>query len=152
MGRGRVALGLVAVVAAGALLLSGGSGSDSETPAGLPGLPPPFLGVAVLGDGGVTAAVDSYGDVVDLRRGPAGAALIETSAARQAAGTVPEDTGIQPWAVVAGEKLPFWRADEVRQRYLPGTNVLETRARFGSEVVAVREAVRGGKLAIIPTF
>lgn len=145
-------LGLVAVVAAAALLLSGGSGSDPETPTGLPGLPPPFLGVAVLGDGGVTAAVDSYGTVVDLRRRPAGRALIETSAARQAAGTVPEETGIQAWAVVAGEKLPFWRADEVRQRYLPRTNVLETRARFGSEEVAVREAVHGGKLVVVPTI
>ena len=68
----RAAVALVAVVAAGALLLSGGSGADPKTPDGLPGLPPPFLGVAVLGDGGMTAAVDAYGDVVDLRAGAGG--------------------------------------------------------------------------------
>ena len=54
------------------LLLSGGSGADPETPPGLPGLPPPFLGTAVVGDGGMTAAIDAYGDVVDLRAGPGG--------------------------------------------------------------------------------
>ncbi len=31
----------------------------------------------------------------------------------------------------------MWRADEVRQRYLPGTNVLRTVARFGSERVRI---------------
>lgn len=151
MSRGRVALGLVAVVAAGALLLSGRSGSDPETPAGLPGMPPPFLGVALLGDGGLTAAVDAYGDVVDLRApGPAGRALIENSAERQAAGTVPADTGIQPWVRIGGEELPMWRADEVRQRYLAGTNVLLTEARFGSEWVGIEQAAHGGRLAIVP--
>jgi len=149
MSGGRVALGVVAVIAAGALLLSGGSGSDPKTPAGLPGLPPPFLGVAVLGDGGLTAAVDAYGNVVDLRApGPAGRALIENSSARQAAGTVPEDTGIQTWVRVGGEMLPMWRADSVRQRYMPGTNVLLTTARFGSEEVRIEAAAKRETLAM----
>src|SRR5690242_16693620 len=101
MSRARAFAALVGVVVAALLLLSGRSGSDPETPAGLPGMPPPFLGVAVLGDGGLTAAVDAYGDVVDLRApGPAGRALIENPAGRQAAGTVEEDVGIQPWVRV----------------------------------------------------
>jgi hypothetical protein len=152
MSRGRAALGLVAIFAAAALLLSGSSGSDPETPAGLPGLPPPFLGVAVLGDGRMTAAVDAYGSVVDLRApGPAGRALIENPSERQAAGTVPSDTGIQVWARVSGEMVPMWRADEVRQRYPPGTNVLRTVARFGSERVQIDEAIWGDQLAVIAT-
>src|SRR5215218_4815475 len=135
---------MVALVAAAAMLLSGGSGSDPQTPAGLPGLPPPFLGVAVLGDGGLTAAVDAYGNVVDLRApGPAGRALIENSAERQSAGTVPADTGIQVWARVDGEMQPMWDADEVRQRYQPGTNVLRTVALFVSERVQIDEAIWG---------
>jgi hypothetical protein len=149
MGRARAVLGLVAVVAAGALLLSGGSGADPETPGGLPGMPPPFLGVAVLGDGGLTAAVDAYGNVVDLRPGPAGRALIENPAERQAAGTVAEDTGIQVWVRQGGEELPMWRADDVRQRYLPGTSVLRTEARFGADWVRYDEAAHRGKLAIV---
>src|SRR4051794_9744743 len=40
MGRARVAVGLVAVVGGGALLVSGGSEADPRTPRGLPGLPP----------------------------------------------------------------------------------------------------------------
>jgi glucoamylase len=150
MGWARTVLALVAVVAAGTLLLSGGSGADPETPDGLPGMPPPFLGVAVLGDGGLTAAVDAYGDVVDLRApGPAGRALIDNPAGRQSAGTVTADTGIQVWVRVGGEQLPMWRADEVRQRYLPGTNVLRTVARFGGTRVAIDQAARGRTLAMV---
>ena len=146
----RVGLGAVALVAAGALLLSGGSESDPATPTGLPGLPPPFLGVAVLGDGGLTAAVDAYGNVVDLRSpGPAGRALIANPAARQAAGTVPAETGIQVWARVGGSARPMWRADSIRQRYLPGTNVLRTVARFGGARVVVEQAAYGGRLAVV---
>jgi len=141
-------LALIAVVAAGALLLSGGSGADPKTPDGLPGMPPPFLGVAVLGDGGLTASIDAYGDVVDLRAGPAGRALIENRSGRQAAGTVPADTGIQVWVRVGGEELPMWRADEVRQRYLPGTNVLRTAARFGRDEVRIEQAAQGEALAM----
>jgi len=148
MGWARTVLALVAVVAAGALL-SGGSGADPETPDGLPGMPLPFLGVAVLGDGGLTAAVDAYGDVVDLRApGPAGRALIDNPAGRQAAGTVAADTGIQVWVRVGGEELPMWRADEVRQRYLPGTNVLRTVGRFGRDEVRIEQAAQGEMLAM----
>src|SRR5882757_1375219 len=73
----RVALLCAAVVAVGVVLVSGGEDGGPQTPAALPGLPPPFLGTAVAGDGGLTAAVDAYGDVVDLRPGPAGEALID---------------------------------------------------------------------------
>jgi hypothetical protein len=143
-------LGSVAVIAAGALLLSGGSGADPETPAGLPGMPPPFLGVAVLGDGGLTAAVDAYGNVVDLRApGPAGRALIENPADRQAAGTVDPDTGIQVRVRRGGGPAPLWRADRIEQAYLPGTNVLRTVAEFGDARVEIREAVRGKMLAMV---
>ncbi len=141
---------LAAVVAAGVLLLSGGSGADPETPAGLPGMPPPFFGVAVLGDGGLTAAVDAYGDVVDLRAEPAGRALIENSSERQAAGAVPADTGIQVWVRIRGGPAePMWRADFIRQRYLPGMNVLRTVARFGSERVVIQQAGRSEALAMV---
>jgi hypothetical protein len=140
----------VAAVAAALLLVSGEERADPQTPSGLPGLPPPFLGVAVLGEGELTAAVDAYGNVVDLRApGPAGRALIENPADRQAAGTVAADTGIQPWVRVGnGPELPMWRADRIRQRYLPGTNVLQTVAWFGGARVVVTQAVHGGELAI----
>jgi len=150
MGWARAAVGLVAVVAAGALLVSGGHEADPETPAGRPGMPPPFLGVAVLGDGRLTAAVDAYGDVVDLRREPAGRTLIDNPADRQAAGTVEPDTGIQVWVRVGdGRAKPIWEADSIRQRYLPGTDVLRTVARFGAAQVVVEQAAHGEKLAMV---
>jgi glucoamylase len=150
MGWARTALALGAVVAAAALLLSGGSGADPETPVGLPGMPPPFLGVAVLGDGGLTAAVDAYGNVVDLRApGPGGWALIDNPAGRQAAGTVAGDTGIQVRVRVGREVLPMWRADSIRQRFVSGTNVLRTVATFGAARVVVRQAARGEALAML---
>lgn len=149
MGWARVALATIAVLAAGALMLSGGSEADPETPPALPGLPPPFLGTAVIGDGGLTAAVDAYGNVVDLRASPAGEPLIDNPAERQAAGTVAADTGIQPWARIRGGWLPVWRADRVRQRYLPGTNVLRTLAWFDGERVELRQAAHEGKLAVV---
>src|SRR3954447_17133908 len=148
MGWARASLALVAVVAAGALLVSGGSEADPRTPMGLPGRPPPFLGVAVVGDGGLTAAVDAYGDVVDLRPGPAGRALIENPSDRQAAGTVPAGTGIVPLVSVnGGRPRPLWLADSVRQRYRPRTNVLVTAARFGSARVRIAYAAGGAILA-----
>src|SRR3954453_7826802 len=144
MSRARVAVGLVAVAAAGALLVSGGSRGDPRTPPGLPGLPPPFLGTAVVGSGGLTAAIDAYGDVVDLRApGPAGRALIDNPAGRQAAGTVPADTGIQVRVQVGGEVLPMWRGDSIHQGFVSGTNVLRTVATFGAERVVARQAARG---------
>jgi hypothetical protein len=150
MGWARVVVGLVAVVAAGSAVLSGGSGGDPETPAGLPGLPPPFLGTAVVGGGRMTAAVDAYGDVVDLRAGPAGPALIDNPADRQAAGTVPADTGIVPWVSVGDRPArPLWEADAVRQRYRSGTGVLVTTARFAAARVWIVYAAGGSLLACL---
>jgi hypothetical protein len=140
----RAALLCLLAVAAGIVLVSGGSGADPRTPPALPGLPPPFLGTTVTGDGGLTAALDSYGDVVDLRPGPAGAALIDNPSDRQTAGTVPEDTGIVPR--LAGK--PMWEAESVSQRYLPGTNVVRTVARFPGARVVMTAAATGASLAI----
>src|SRR3954469_17012712 len=139
MSRTRVAVGRVAVVGAGVLLVSGGSEADPRTPRGLPGLPPPFLGTAVAGSGGLTAAIDAYGDVVDLRApGPAGRALIDNPAARQAAGTVPAATGIVPWVRIGGARQrPLGVADSVRQRCRRGTNVVVTTGRFGAARVRI---------------
>ncbi len=147
---------MLALVAAGAValaLVSGGSSADPRTPAALAGMPAPFLGTAVVGSGGLTAAVDAYGDVVDLRaRGPAGQALIDNPAARQAAGTVTADTGIVPRVSVDGEAArPLWRADAVAQRYVAGTNVVRTEARFGQVRVAIVDAAFGQELARILT-
>lgn len=134
---------------AGVLAVSGGSGADPRTPAALPGMPPPFLGTAVVGDGGLTAAIDAYGDVVDLRAGPAGRALIDNPAGRQAAGTVPADTGIVPWVSLDGRPArPLWTADSVTQRYRRGTNVLVTTARFGRRRVRITYAA-GDSLACL---
>jgi hypothetical protein len=151
MGRERVAAGLVAVVVAAGLLVSGGSRADPRTPPGLPGEPPPFLGTAVVGSGGLTAAIDAYGDVVDLRApGPGGRALIDNPAARQAAGTVAAGTGLVPWVRIgAAPARPFWRANRVRQRYRPGTNVLVTEARFGSARIRIVYAAGDHGLACL---
>ncbi len=146
----RAALALAAAVAAGGLLVSGGSGADPRTPAGLPGLPPPFLGTAVVGDGGLTAAIDPYGDVVDLRARPGGRPLIDNPSDRQAAGTVPVDTGIVPWVSLGDRPArPLWKADSVRQRYRLGTNVVVTTARFGAAVVRIVYAAGNSHLACL---
>lgn len=144
----RAALGPVVAGAMALAVVSGGSSADPRTPAGLPGEAPPFLGTAVAGSGGLTAAVDAYGDVVDLRApGPAGRALIDNPADRQATGTVAADTGIVPRVRISGEELPLWRADRVWQRYRPGTNVVSTEARFGAARVEIVYAAAGGRLA-----
>jgi hypothetical protein len=123
----RPTLALLVAAAVGLALVSGGSKADPRTPPALPGLPPPFLGTALAGSGGMTAAVDAYGDVVDLRPSPAGPALIDNPSDRQAAGTVAADTGIVPRVSVdGGPALAPWDADSVRQRYLPGTNVVRS--------------------------
>jgi hypothetical protein len=147
----RAALALIAAGAVGLAAVSGGSVADPRTPAGLAGMPPPFLGTAVVGDGGLTAAIDAYGDVVDLRvPGPAGRAPIEIPAARQAAGSVAIEAGIVPRVSLSGgPSRPLWRADSVTQRYRPGTNVLVTAARFGASRVAVVYAAHGERLACL---
>jgi hypothetical protein len=145
----RAALTLIAAGAVAAAVVSGGSQADPRTPAALPGLPPPFLGTAVVGSGGLTAAIDAYGDVVDLRApGPAGRALIGNPVDRQAAGSVPADTGIVPRVRIGdGAAEPLWRADTVSQRYLPGTNVVRTVARFGRVGVEITAGATGRMLA-----
>ncbi|MBS1881656.1 MAG: hypothetical protein JSS97_01720 [Actinobacteria bacterium] len=146
----RVVVGCAAIVAIGVVLVSGGSEAGPRTPQALPGLPPPFLGTAVAGEGGLTAAVDAYGDVVDLRApGPAGRALVDNPSDRQAAGTVPVGTGIVPRVRVGGSPpLPLWRGESVRQGYLRGTNVVRTVARVHGARVVVLTAVAGGRLAM----
>lgn len=147
MGRIR-ALPLLLGAVAGGLLVSGASGADPRTPAALPGRPAPFLGVAVIGGGRLLASADAYGDLVDLRfPGPAGDAQIVNPYLRQAAGTVPPDTGLVP-AAAAGRRspLPLWHATRLRQRYLPDTNVLRTRARIGGADVVITDAVAGEQL------
>jgi glucoamylase len=145
----RAALLMVAAAAVALILVSGGSDADPRTPPALPGLPPPFLGTAVSGDGGLTAAVDAYGDVVDLRAGPAGPALIDNPAARQAAGTVPADTGIVPRVRVGdGPPLPLWQGESVRQHYRRGTNVVETVGFVREARLIVLTAAAGGSLAM----
>src|SRR5918992_2695466 len=133
MARIAPALAVAGALAAAAVLVSGGSSADPETPPALPGQPSPFLGTAVAGSGGLTAAIDAYGSVVDLRpAGPAGEAAIDNPQARQTAGTVPSDTGIVLRVGSGSAHLPLWRADRVGQSYLPGTNVVRTTARVGA--------------------
>jgi len=137
--RRKPTLGLLGALAGAALLVSGGSSADPRTPPALPGEPAPFLGTAVAGSGALTAAIDAYGSVVDLRLpGPAGKGPIENSAARQAAGSVPASTGIVIRAGAGGRPRPLWEARWVRQGYLPGTNVVVTRA-----------AVAGARMLIV---
>jgi hypothetical protein len=132
-------VGLVAMVA-----VSGGSRADPLTPPALPGMSAPFLGTALIAGDGTVGAVDSYGTLVDLRRlGPPGRALVEVPAELQAAGTVPADSGIVARADLGRASLPFWRADAVRQSYLPGTNVLRTVARFGPRSATVVRRLGG---------
>ena len=144
--RAGIVLGAVALAL---LALSGGDRGDPQTPAGLPGLPPPFLGVAVVGSGARTAAVDAYGNVVDLREaGPAGRASVSVSAKRQVAGTVsPGEAIVAREQLRDGRSLPLWRADSVEQRYLPGTNVLRTVAWFGDEKATVVQRSGGPNAA-----
>jgi len=56
---------------------------------------------------------------------------------------VPADTGIVARARVNGRWLRFWRADSVRQRYLPGSNVLRTVAVFGDKRKKVDRKIGG---------
>lgn len=144
--RAGVAFGTASLVALA--LLSGGTQADPRTPAGLPGLPPPFLGTALVGHGGRVEAVDAYGDVVGLwAPGPAGRSLIYNPAARQTAGSVPSDTGIVARMQIGGRSIPPWQADSVTQRYLRGTNVLRTVARVRGKTAAIVWAIGGPEAA-----
>jgi hypothetical protein len=136
---------LAAVLVTAVAAVSGGSSSDPRTPPALPGLPPPFLTTAVLGEGGLTAGVDSYGDVADLRApGPAGTAVISVPLARQRAGSVAAADAVVPRiSIEGGRARPLWQADAVHQRYLPGTNVLRTTAFFGGGATATIECAAG---------
>jgi hypothetical protein len=143
-------LAVAAAMAAAAVLVSGGSSADPQTPPALPGKPPPFLGTAVAGSGGLTAAIDAYGSVVDLRpTGPAGEPAIDNPSDRQAAGTVPPDTGIVLRVGMGSASLPLWRADRVRQSYLPGTNVVRTAARVGAIGVTILDAAAPAAPALV---
>jgi hypothetical protein len=98
----------------------------------------------------MTAAIDAYGDVVDLRApGPAGRALIDNPAERQAAGTVAANTGIVPRVRLRGHTLPLWRAEHVQQHYRPGTNVLVTEAELGTARVEIVYAVHGDEFVCL---
>lgn len=123
--------------------LSGGHQSDPRTPAGLRGLASPLFGVAVIGNGGRAAAIDAYGNVVDLRGpGPAGPARVAVSARRQAARTAAVDEAlIARLRLRDGRVLPLWRAGSVRQRYLPGSNVLRTVARVGVQRFSLTQSI-----------
>lgn len=59
------------------------------------------------------------------------------------AGTVPPDTGIVARMRVEGHSIPLWRADAVRQRYLPGTNVLRTVAWLDGHRFAIVRTLGG---------
>jgi hypothetical protein len=139
---------VLGALALGAGLLSGGTRADPRTPPALPGSPPPFLVAAVVGDGERTEAIDAYGDVVGLwEPGPAGEPLIYNPADRQAAGSVPADTGIVARAHIGDRWIPFWDADSVRQRYLPGTNSLRTVAWFDGRKFSALRTAGGGTAA-----
>ncbi|MDX6662434.1 MAG: glucoamylase [Solirubrobacterales bacterium] len=124
-------------------LVSGSSRADPRTPAAIPGQPAPFLGTAVLGSGGLTAAVDAYGDIVELRSpGPAGTPLVSVPFRRQLAGSVAATSVLSADIEVgrSGSK-PLWQGRDQTQRYRRGSNVLVTSARFGAAKVELTDAV-----------
>jgi hypothetical protein len=121
--------------------LSGGVDAGPRTPPPLSGLPVPYLGTAVLGGSGPAAAVDAYGQIVDLRARPAGAALISNPYERQRFGTVEPGTG---WALEAGageNTAPLWKGTQLRQSYLPRSNVLRTTGTVGDARIRSTDAV-----------
>jgi hypothetical protein len=144
-------LALLVAAAVAAVLVSGGSSSDPRTPEGLPEVPSPLLGVALVGGGGTTAAVDAYGAVVDLRGSPAGPALITVPAAAQVAGSADPAAAIVPMVRfdVDDEAVPIYQADWVRQRYRSGTNVLVTKAGFGRAEVEIAWIAADDSLACV---
>ena len=153
MGRTKAALALAGALVAAAILASGGSSTDPRTPAAIPGGPAPFLGTAIAGSGRLTAAIDAYGDVVDLRPRPAAPPSIAVSSARQVAGSVPPGAAIVPRAGDGrGPPLPLWRARWVRQRYLGGSNVLRTTASVGGSRIEILDSVPPPGIALFRLF
>ena len=147
VGRKHAAAGLLVAAAAAAILVSGGSGADPRTPPALPGKPHPFLGTALIGGGGLTAAVDAYGSVVDLRLPAAsGEGQIYNPSGGQSAGAVPAETGIVIHAG-AGATHPPWEADRLRQHYRRDTRVLRTSALLGGAELTAIDAAVGRALA-----
>lgn len=148
----RALAGLAGASILALLLVSGGSGTDPPTPATIPGLPPPFLGTAIAGSGGLTASIDSYGNVVDIRAsGPGGEAQVDNTYERQRAGTVPADTGIVVKAGVGGdEPAPLWEARNVSQFYRRGTNIVATTATLdgGGRIRIEDRAPPGGEALV----
>jgi hypothetical protein len=144
-------LALLVAAAIAAVLVSGSDSADPRAPAGLPGKPPPLLGVALVGSGGMTVAIDAYGAVVDLRPNPASPALLAVSAASQAAGSADPAAAIVPMVRLraADEAVPIYSADWVRQRYRGGTNVLVTKAGFGRAEVAITWVATDDSLACL---
>ena len=110
-------------------------------------MPAPFLGTALIGDGRTVGAVDSYGDVVDVRPLGPGRPQVQMPAGLQAAGTVPADSGIVARAHLDRARIPFWDAEAVDQSYLPGTNVLRTVARFDAHTDTVVRRLGGTRSA-----
>jgi hypothetical protein len=79
--------------------------------------------------------------------GPAGRGLISNPTARQAAGSVPANTGVTARMRVGGRWIPLWQADSVRQRYAPGTNVLHIVARVDDTHAVIVRSLGGAGAA-----
>ena len=129
-------------VAVALVTVSGGSDADPRTPPALAGMPPPFLGTAVTGDGGVTGAIDAYGTSSTCGRRGRRAGADRQPGRSTGGGNRPvryRDRAAGECRLRAAAGL--WRADSVSQRYLPGTNVVRTVARFGG--VTIRGERRG---------
>jgi glucoamylase len=110
----RAAIGVGAAVAVGAVLVSGGSGTDSRAPE--------FLEVTAITGRGSRAVIDPYGDVVGLRR------------------TSPAGRADRRWVGRArplGAEAPLW----ARRMYLQSLLVLRalTNRRSGAVIAGARE-------------
>lgn len=149
MSRVKSVLAICLIAVASAALISGAQRADPETPTALPGLPVPFLGTSLVGGGdSAIAAIDSYGDVVDLRLGgPGGTAQIKVNRRRQIAGTVENDSGIVPMTSSGTRATsPPWMASSVTQHYLTDTNVLITTSRVGGARMRIADAADGSTM------
>jgi hypothetical protein len=141
-------LGALALLAAASL--SGAVRADPRTPPAAVGMPKPFLGTAVLGSGALTAAVDAYGQIVDIRHpGPAGEAQLRNPFGRQRFGTVEPGTGLSFRVHVGGRLLPPWGGRRYTQRYLPRTNVLRTAIRIGDARVVITDAIHSRRPVLV---